>query len=162
MDDDPTWITPNHRYLYQGIYPPSRQEPHIPYIMLAVDSSGSADSALLEVFCTELFGILESCDTLLTVLFHNTRVQPVQTFARQDLPLRLASAGGSGTDYRPVTTYIEENDPTPTSMIWFTDLGCDRFPEEPVFPVLWLAGQPNGTTPPFGETGYPKEHPPAQ
>ena len=160
-DGDSTWTTPNRRYLYQGIYLPSRQEPRIPHIVLAVDSSGSVDNALLEMFCTELSGILESYDTLLTVLFHDTRVQSVQTFTRQNLPLRLAPAGGGGTDYRPVTAYIEENDLAPTCMIWFTDLECDRFPEEPAFPVLWLAEQPNGTTPPFGETGYLKERPSA-
>lgn len=100
-DGDSTWTTPNRRYLYQGIYLPSRQEPRIPHIVLAVDSSGSVDNALLEMFCTELSGILESYDTLLTVLFHDTRVQSVQTFTRQNLPLRLAPAGGGGTDYRP-------------------------------------------------------------
>ena len=29
-DGDSTWTTPNRRYLYQGIYLPSRQEPRIP------------------------------------------------------------------------------------------------------------------------------------
>lgn len=119
------------------------------------------DDTLLEIFCAELSGILEDYDTLLTVLFHDTQVQSAQTFTRQDLPLRLAPVGGGGTDYRPVTAYIEENDLTPTCMIWFTDLECDRFPEEPAFPVLWLAEQPNGTTPPFGELGYFKELPSA-
>ena len=49
-DGDSTWTTPNRRYLYQGIYLPSRQEPRIPHIVLAVDSSGSVDNALLEMF----------------------------------------------------------------------------------------------------------------
>lgn len=160
-DGDSTWTTPNRRYLYQGIYLPSRQEPRIPHIVLAVDSSGSVDDTLLELFCAELSGVLESYDTLLTVLFHDTRVQSAQTFTRQDLPLRLAPTGDGGTDYRPVAAYVEENDLSPTCMIWFTDLECDRFPEEPAFPVLWLAGRPNGTTPPFGELGYLKELPSA-
>ena len=160
-DGDSTWTTPNRRYLYQSIYLPSRREPRIPHIVLAVDSSGSVDDTLLEAFCGELSGVLESYDTILTVLFHDTRVQSARSFTRQDLPLRLSPTGGGGTDYRPVTAYIEENDLEPTCLIWFTDLECSRFPEEPPFPVLWLAAQPNGTTPPFGETAYLKESPPA-
>ena len=153
-DGDTTWTTPNRRYLYQGVYLPSRREPRIPHIVLAVDSSGSVDDALLAAFCAELSGVLESYDTVLTVLFHDTRVQSAQSFTRQDLPLRLSPSGGGGTDYRPVADYIEENDLDPTCLIWFTDLECTRFPDEPPYPVLWLAGQPNGITPPFGETGY--------
>lgn len=91
-DGDSTWTTPNRRYLYQGIYLPSRQEPRIPHIVLAVDSSGSVDNALLEMFCTELSGILESYDTLLTVLFHDTRVQS----APDVYPARPAVAAGPG------------------------------------------------------------------
>ena len=63
--------------------------------MLAVDSSGSVDDTLLEIFCAELSGILEDYDTLLTVLFHDTQVQSAQTFTRQDLPLRLAPVGAA-------------------------------------------------------------------
>ena len=80
-----------------GIYLPSRQEPRIPHIVLAVDSSGSVDNALLEMFCTELSGILESYDTLLTVLFHDTRVQSVQTFTRQTRDCAWPAAGADGS-----------------------------------------------------------------
>ena len=152
--DDSTWTFPNRRYLHQGLYLPSRQEPRIPHIVLAIDSSGSVDDALLEAFCAELSGVLENYDTLLTVLFHDTRIQAVHTFTRQDLPLRLFPTGGGGTDYRPVTVHIEEYGLDPSCLIWFTDLECSRFPNPPSFPVLWLAGHPNGTTPPFGELGY--------
>ncbi len=154
MDGDSTWTVPNRRYLYQGIYLPSRQEPRIPHMVLAVDCSGSIDEALLQAFCAELSAILMSYDTTLTVLFHDTKVQGSQSFSRQDLPLRITPQGGGGTDYRPVMDYIHEQGYAPNCLIWFTDLECNRFPEEPPFPVLWLPERDNGTVVPFGEVGY--------
>lgn len=154
MDGDSTWTVPNRRYLYQGIYLPSRQEPRIPHMVLAVDCSGSIDEPLLQAFCAELSAILMSYDTVLTVLFHDTKVQGSQTFSRQDLPLRITPQGGGGTDYRPVIDHIAEQGLSPNCLIWFTDLECNRFPQEPPFPVLWLPERPNSTVVPFGEVAY--------
>ncbi|MFI3271008.1 MAG: VWA-like domain-containing protein [Pseudomonadota bacterium] len=151
MDGDSTWTVPNRRYLYQGIYLPSRQEPRIPHMVLAVDCSGSIDEQLLQAFCAELSAILMSYDTILTVLFHDTKVQGSQTFTRQDLPLRITPQGGGGTDYRPVMDHIMEQGMSPNCLLWFTDLECSRFPQEPNFPVLWLSDRPSTSPVPFGE-----------
>lgn len=148
---DYSWNSPNRRYIFQDIYLPSRREPQIPHIALAIDSSGSVDETALAIFCGELSAVLDAYDTTLTVLFHDTRVQSSHVFGRSDLPLELVPQGGGGTDYRPVCDYLEEQDITPTCLIWFTDLQCNRFPVEPPFPVLWVSSLDTSDKPPFGE-----------
>lgn len=148
---DYAWTSPNRRYLHQDIYLPSRREPHIPGLALAVDSSGSVDEAALAAFCAELASVLEAYDSTLTVIFHDAAVQSVMTLTRQDMPLALTPLGGGGTDYRPVGAYLEEHDIRPACLIWFTDLECDSFPEEPPCPVLWVCGAASGREVPFGD-----------
>lgn len=150
-DSDYSWTMPNRRYLHQDIYLPSRHESRIPGIVLAVDSSGSVDEAALEMFCAEFSSMLEAYDTTLTVLFHDTRVQASHTVGRADLPLSLAPVGGGGTDYRPVGEHIREEMLAPACVIWFTDLQCNRFPQEPDCPVLWVSTMPADPPPPFGQ-----------
>ena len=150
-DADYSWTTPNRRYVYQGVYLPSRRESRIPHLAVAVDSSGSVDEQALALFCSELSTILENWDTTLTVLFHDTRVQNSLSFTRSDLPLTLLPVGGGGTDYRPVCEYIEDQQLHPSCLIWFTDMQCNRFPEEPPYPVLWVSTLPLQEAVPFGE-----------
>ncbi|MDL2269668.1 VWA-like domain-containing protein [Desulfosarcina sp. OttesenSCG-928-A07] len=151
-DCDYSWTTPNRRYIHQDIYLPSRREPRIPHVVLSVDSSGSVDEPTLSLFCAELSLLLEEWDTTLTVLFHDTEVHAALTFGRQDLPLVLTPVGGGGTDFRPVCRYIEEEQLSPSCLIWFTDLQCNRFPAEPPYPVMWICTGEAVDPPPFGET----------
>ncbi len=156
---DYSWSQPNRRYLFQNIYLPSMLEPRLPELVLAVDSSGSVDEDALARFCSELSSILENFDTTLSIFFHDTQVYEGPTLTRQDLPFRLTPTGGGGTDYRPVGAHLKERELNPAALLWFTDLECDRFPEEPEFPVLWAVtgGKPESgasTLPPFGELVY--------
>lgn len=149
--NDYSWTTPNRRYLYQDIYLPARREARLPHVALAVDCSGSVDEQALAMFCAELTTVLEAYDTTLTVLFHDTKVQKTLTLTRMDMPASLAPVGGGGTDYRPVCAHIEDERLTPTCLIWFTDLECDRYPAEPEYPVLWICSAPHEQQPPFGQ-----------
>ena len=150
-DNDYSWSTPNRRYLYQQIYLPARREARLPHVVLAVDCSGSVDEASLSMFCTELFSVLDAYDTTLTVLFHDTRIQGEMTFNRMSMPRDITPVGGGGTDYRPICAHIEEQQLRPTCLVWFTDLECNRFPEEPDYPVLWVCSEARPEIPPFGE-----------
>ena len=152
--EDSSWSMPNRRYLHQNIYLPSRREPRLERIVLAVDSSGSVDEQCLALFCSELSAILDSYDTELTVLFHDSKVHGSQTFRKQDLPLSITPVGGGGTDFRPVCSFMEEQDLIPSCLIWFSDMQCDRYPPEPPFPVLWIASGSGEADPPFGEIVY--------
>lgn len=151
VDNDSSWSSPNRRYLHQDLYLPSRREPVLPRVVLAVDSSGSVDEVRLAAFCAELSAILQDYDTTLTVLFHDTEVRSQQSFGRQDLPFTLTPHGGGGTDFRPVPDYVEQENLQPVCLLWFTDLECSRFPDEPDYPVLWITSGREDNSPPFGE-----------
>jgi len=150
-DSDYSWTRPNRRYVSQGLYLPSRHEAKLPELVLAIDCSGSVDEALLSRFCAELSGLLEAWDAALTVLYHDVAVTGSARFTRQDMPFRLMPVSGGGTDYRPVPAAIEDMGLSPACVLWFTDLECSRFPEEPGWPVLWISSQPGRQAPPFGE-----------
>ncbi len=152
-DGDYTWSMPNRRYLSQDIYLPSRLEPRIPTMALAIDASGSVDNNLLSLFCAELENILESYDSTLFIMYHDTKVQKHDLYTRADKPLKLSVQGGGGTDYRGIPTYLEKENINPSCLLWFTDFECDLFPEEPPYPVLWISTKKIEHIP-FGEVVF--------
>ena len=156
-DSDYTWTVPNRRYVFQDIYMPSRWEQRLEHVVVAVDTSGSVDRATLALFMGELATVLEFFDTRLTVLFHDTKVQGVSSLARGDLPDLLAPVGGGGTDFRPIPKKISDEGIHPACLVWFTDLECNRFPEDPGYPVLWVTPERSGEKPPFGTVVFMHE-----
>ncbi len=150
-DGDYSWSMPNKRYISQNIYLPSRKEARIPLIALAIDASGSVDNTLLSLFCKELEHILHVYDTQLFIMYHDVVVQKHDLYSRADMPLRLHVHGGGGTSYKHIPEYLEKENIQPACLLWFTDFQCNLFPEEPPYPVLWLATQDDAQRPPFGE-----------
>ncbi len=151
FDGDYSWSMPNRRYISQDIYLPSRMEPRIPIVALAIDASGSIDKDTLAVFCTELENILESYDTTLYIMYHDTKVQSHHIYTRADRPLRLMAQGMGGTSYKDIPRYLENDGINPACLLWFTDFECVDFPEEPEWPVLWIASKKTTNLPPFGQ-----------
>ncbi len=104
-------------------------------VALAVDVSGSIDPIWIAQFLTEAERLraqlpmsmrLMTCDNRL----HEDRL--VASLARVDV-----SAGGGGTDFRPVFDKIA-HDAAVDALIYCTDLS-GTFPERaPAFPVFWL------------------------
>lgn len=150
-DNDYTWTSPNRRFVHQDIYMPSRWEQRLKHVAVAVDTSGSVDRGLLSLFMTELGSVLDFFDTELTVVCHDTKVQSVVSVSRADFADDLVPVGGGGTDFRTVPGQLAQRGIEPSCLLWFSDLECDRFPEEPGYPVLWLTPDEEGETPPFGE-----------
>lgn len=146
--NDYTWSAPNRRYLHHGIYLPGRQEQRIPQLAVAVDCSGSVDDAALSLFCAELSSILAAYETELVVIFHDSRVQAVRTFRRQDLPLHLSPVGGGGTDFKPVaagwTTTACARPACSGSRIW----NVPPSPTNPPAPCSGPSGDREGNSPP--------------
>lgn len=150
-DNDYSWLHPARRFLHQGHYLPGRHDLKISSLAVAVDCSGSVDDVALSSFCAELGAALTPYDTEAVILFHDCRVQSVLRCRGREIPSSLTPVGGGGTDFRPVTAWLENEGERPDALIWFSDLECTAFPEPPDYPVLWLVWGQGGQTPPFGD-----------
>ncbi len=148
---DYAWMPPNRRYIHQGLYLPSMRGTDLPDVVVAVDTSGSVAPDELDRFAAELSAILETCAQSVHILYCDSRVARAETIDRQDLPLCLNAIGGGGTDFRPAFDWVEKNGLVPVCMIYLTDLACNRFPQPPAYPVLWVHVGEMVTQPPFGE-----------
>ena len=136
--------------MQSGLYLPGLHGAEIPEIAIAIDTSGSVDNEALSQFASELSDILASYPMNITVIYCDSDIQGVDHFGRDDLPIELAPCGFGGTDFRPPFEWIENEMPIQQkALVYFTDLECDRFPEEPDYPVLWLV---------YGESVYREKY----
>ena len=147
-----SWLPPNRRHVYAGRYFPSARAERLREIAVAVDTSGSIDAETLARFAAELSAIAAEIGAGLTVIYCDARIQRVETYTREDLPLTLNPAGGGGTDFRPVFEHLASRaEDAPACLIYLTDL-WGTFPDfEPDYPVLWAATR-DAQDAPWGET----------
>jgi predicted metal-dependent peptidase len=148
--NDYTWTRPNRRYLHAGLYLPALYSETLPPIVIAVDTSGSIDSEMLDRFASEMTAILQEHKTSCNVLYCDTEIAGVESFTSEDLPLKLNPQGGGGTDFRPPFAWVDKQGITPACLIYLTDMFCHRFPDPPDYPVLWAKTEDYGEAP-FGE-----------
>jgi predicted metal-dependent peptidase len=143
-----SFVPPNMKYLYRGIYLPSLSSDLL-RIVVAIDTSGSIDEALLSEFLGEINSIMQSYPNYeIDVITADAKVQSHKVFLPGET-LEYEVSGGGGTDFRPVFEYIDSYINYPTLLLYFTD-GMGTFPEmEPSYDVMWV--MPEEKEVPFGE-----------
>lgn len=147
---DYRWSPPNRRHIAAGLYLPSISKSGIGEIVIAVDTSGSIGQEELAQFAGEITSICdETKPETIHVVYCDAAVQSVQKFESSE-PIALEPQGGGGTDFRPVFTWVEEQQIKPVCLIYLTDLCCHCYPQAPEFPVLWVTDSRRCA--PFGET----------
>lgn len=153
---DYTWNKPNRRHIDSGLYLPDLKSESMPPIILAIDTSGSLSSKALNMFWAEIREIVEDLQPeRLTIIQCDTQIQSEEHYDPTDLPGQLTVHGRGGTRFNPVFERLPDL-PHASCLIYFTDLCCEHFGEEPDYPVLWAieeADYESGyfTKPPFGE-----------
>lgn len=136
--NDFTWSPCNRKLLSQGLYLPGLRSEELGEVICAVDTSGSIGEKELQVFGSELQGILDCFDCSLTILYHDTDIMAVQKWQSSDGPLVLEAKGGGGTSHCCVFDWVKEHagEEAPC-VVCLTDL-YTQFPETPPsIPVLW-------------------------
>ena len=143
-----SFVPPNMKYLYRGIYLPSLSSDLL-RIVIAVDTSGSVDETLLGTFLGEIGSIMQRYPNYeIDLITADAKVQSHSVFLPGEA-LHYEISGGGGTDFRPVFSYIDQQINYPTLLLYFTD-GMGTFPEfEPNYDVMWV--MPEAKEVPFGE-----------
>jgi predicted metal-dependent peptidase len=149
MPSDYSWLHPNRRFISQGIYLPGVEKENLGALLIAVDTSGSIDGALLNTFGSNIQAILsEARPEVVHVVYCDHRVQFTQEFTPDDT-LALQPKGGGGTSFIPPFEWAKSKDLDVRAAIYLTDLEGD-FPPDPGYPVLWTTPEYINHVPPFG------------
>jgi predicted metal-dependent peptidase len=145
---DSSWMRPNRRHIWSGLYLPGVVREGIGEIAIAVDCSGSVNARLLRLFETEIRSIFEDQrPERVHVLYFDAEVQKVDTYTAGEV-LHLDPVGGGGTDFGPCFAWLNEHGIRPQTLVFLTDL-YGTFPDDaPDYPVLWAST--GGRHAPFG------------
>ncbi|RLA73313.1 MAG: hypothetical protein DRG78_22755 [Epsilonproteobacteria bacterium] len=143
-----SFVPPNMKYLYRGIYLPSLSSDLL-RIVISIDTSGSVDKELLSLFLAEINSIMQSHPNYeIDIITADAKVQSHRVFLPGE-SLDYEVSGGGGTDFRVVFEYIDNYIDYPTLLLYFTD-GQGTFPKvEPSYDVMWVV--PETVEVPFGE-----------
>ena len=146
---DYSWMRPNRRHVWSGLYLPGITSEGVGEIAIAVDCSGSVSARQLGLFEAEIRSILAGQrPRLVHVLYFDAVIQKVDTY-QAGQPVWLSPVGGGGTDFRPCFEWLEEQDIVPQTLVFLTDL-CGTFPDEvPSYPVIWASTEARSS--PFGQ-----------
>ena len=143
-----SFMPPNMKYLYRGIYLPSLSSDLL-RVIIAIDTSGSVDRELLGGFLGEVESIMEVYPNFeIDIITADTKVHSHKTYLPGEA-LEYEVSGGGGTDFRPVFEYIDRNIDYPTALLFFTD-GQGIYPDDAAnYDVMWI--MPEAVEVPFGE-----------
>jgi predicted metal-dependent peptidase len=146
---DYSWMRPNRRHLWRGLYLPGVVKEGVGEIVIAVDCSGSISGRQLRLFEAEARSILEGQrPERVFVLYFDAVVQKVEIYEAGQ-PLSLNPVGGGGTEFGPCFEWIGERGIMPQNVVFLTDL-YGSFPSSaPRYPVLWASTGRRQA--PFGE-----------
>jgi len=149
IPSDYSWMRPNRRHVWSGLYLPGITSEGVGEIAIAVDCSGSVSPRQLGLFEAEIRSILAGQrPRLVHVLYFDAAVQKVETY-QAGQPVSLSPVGGGGTDFRPCFEWVRELCIVPQTLVFLTDL-CGTFPNEvPAYPVIWASTEARRA--PFGE-----------
>ena len=146
------WRKPDRRLIQRDIYAPERAGNGCGMIVVAIDTSGSINQKILDVFFGEMRGIIDDVrPQLIHVVWCDAQVHKVDTVeSAMDID-GLKPAGGGGTRFEPVFDWVDEQSLAPDALVYLTD-GLGSFPKDaPAYPVVWGAIKGYGAKYPFGE-----------
>ncbi len=136
---DYSWMRPNRRHVWAGLYLPGVVREGVGDIAIAVDCSGSVNARQLTLFEAEVRSILEGQrPQRVHVLYFDATVHKVETYEAGQ-PVHLKPVGGGGTEFGPCFDWLDEHGIWPQTLVFLTDLYGSFPPSAPGYPVLWAS-----------------------
>ncbi len=152
--EDYTWRKLNRRRLADDIYLPSTISERVGELIIAIDTSGSIDSAQLTEFASEIVAI---CDTVspekVRVLWWDTQVHGEQVFEGNydGIAHMLKPQGGGGTIASCVSEFLTKKSMSADCLVMFTDGYIeDNVKWDTKIPTLWVVTRKIGFKPVSG------------
>jgi hypothetical protein len=146
---DYSWMRPNRRHIWAGLYLPGVIREGVGEIAIAVDCSGSVNGRQLRLFEAEVRSILEGQrPQRVYVLYFDATVQKVETYEAGQR-VALNPVGGGGTEFGPCFDWLDEHGVVPQTLVFLTDLWGTFPTSAPSYPVLWASTGRRQA--PFGE-----------
>jgi predicted metal-dependent peptidase len=146
--DDYVMLPPSKKLLSMGIYLPSTTS-HTVRLVIAIDSSGSVDSSLLNTFLSEVDFLMElSHSYCIDLLVCDDTIHSHTRFVTGE-SLEVQLQGYGATDFRAVFEYIENELEDVRLLLYFSDLQGVFPSQQPPYPVKWIT--PKEGSVPFGE-----------
>jgi predicted metal-dependent peptidase len=136
---DYSWMRPNRRHVWAGVYLPGVIREGVGEVAIAVDCSGSVSARQLALFEAEVRSILGGArPQRVHVLYFDSEVQKGETYEAGQ-PVHLNPAGGGGTEFGPCFDWLDEHGIQPQTLVFLTDLYGSFPPSAPAYPVLWAS-----------------------
>jgi len=136
---DYSWMRPNRRHVWAGLYLPGVIREAVGEIAIAVDCSGSVNGRQLKLFEAEVRSIVEGQrPQRVHVLYFDATVHQVDTYECGQ-PVQLKPVGGGGTEFGPCFDWLDEHGILPQTLVFLTDLYGSFPPSAPAYPVLWAS-----------------------
>ena len=153
VQQDTSWNRINRRYAGTGFILPHLDNPAMGAVVIAIDTSGSIDETVLNMFLSEVQGLIRECRPCNIYLCSCDAQVHSEYSITSDEDLPREYKGGGGTSFIPVFEWIAEQQSKdwpepPVCLVYFTD-GMGTFPSlAPAYPTLWALTMKCDT--PFG------------
>ena len=160
LTDDFSWMRPNRKHMYGGIFLPSLKKDETIDIQIAIDMSGSISDAMAKDFLSEVVGIMESYTSYkVGILCFDTQVYNYAEFTKDNEAdiMSYECKGGGGTSFEAFWDYWIEHELEPKKAVIFTDgFPCGTWGPENYADTLWIIteGFKTRVKPPFGNYAY--------
>jgi len=160
--DDSTWRKPNRRWLQHDIYMPSQISETMGRVVVAIDTSGSIQGAILTRFISEVASIMENVNPeQVDLIYWDSKVAGHEVYGLNDATRMTTSTkpkGGGGTSPSCITAYMRKHKIEPVCAIVLTDgyVG-DDWGGSWSCPVLWAIVDNKQANPKIGSAIHVEE-----
>ena len=136
--DDYSYTRPSTRRGNPAIFPTLKSAEI--NVLVALDVSGSVSDKELNECISEVNAIKGQMRAKVTLIACDSDIiegYPQVFEPWEEVTLPDTVLGGGTTDFRPVFSWVSQQDKQPDSLVYFTD-AQGTFPVEPTYPVVWL------------------------